>query len=150
MRLGIYTAYKKNRFLKREFRRFLKEAEDIKEKIGALWRFQAGEYGETAGTMPVEPVTIMLGEPETSGFTALCRDMGIVCIASITKGTAIISLDKNELEKRISGTGLDHLPEFFAFFEEVKSPAGRQKTRDRLFRIKDVDGTIRYYGLKKE
>jgi hypothetical protein len=150
LRLEIYDAYAKNRISKKKFNRFLKEAENAKEKIDALWRFQIGQYWKAPETMPIEPVRIILAEREVDEFTALCRNLGIVCIAARMNEAAVISLDRNELEKKISEAGADHVPQFPVFFEEITDPADIEKNRDRLIRIHDKDGTVRYYDLRKE
>jgi hypothetical protein len=150
LKFEIYNAYIKNKFGKRKFNRFLKEAENAKEKIDALWRFQSGEFRKTPETMTIEPVRITLGESEVDKFATLCRDLGIVCIATRIKEAATILLDLNELEKKISEAGLGHVPQFLTFFEEIINPVDIEKNKDRFIKIKDMHGTMRYYDLKKE
>jgi hypothetical protein len=59
-----------------------------------------------------------------------------------------VSLDKHDLEEKTGKMGTANVPQFPIFFEEVTDPA--PSNRDRLIRIRDVEGIVRYYDLKKE
>jgi hypothetical protein len=130
------------------FGRFLRETETARKTIDVLWRFQTGDGGKISEGVPVEPVSISIGELEVGEFTALCRNLGIVCIAAKSGEMVTVSLDKHDLEEKTGKMGTANVPQFPIFFEEVTDPA--PSNRDRLIRIRDVEGIVRYYDLKKE
>jgi hypothetical protein len=148
LRAEILHACRKTRFGARTFGRFIREVETEQKTIDALWRYHAGETGKLPGTVPLEPVSITVGELEAGEFTALCRDLGIVCIASKTGDTVTFFLDKHDLERNAGRLGTGHLPQFPVFFEEVTGPD--PVDTDRLISIRDARGTVRYYDLKKD
>ena len=150
LRAEILHACRSTRFGVRTFRRFMKEVETEQKTIDALWRYQAGEAGRIPGTDPLEPVSITTGERKAGEFTSLCRDLGIVCIASKTGDNVTISFDKHDLEQNAGRLGMGQLPQFSVFFEEVAVPDPADPGRDRLVRIRDRSGTVRYYDLKKD
>ncbi len=61
-----------------------------------------------------------------------------------------ISFDKHDLEQNAGRLGMGQLPQFSVFFEEVAVPDPADPGRDRLVRIRDRSGTVRYYDLKKD
>jgi hypothetical protein len=132
------------------FGRFLSELETGQRTIDALWRYQAHEGTLLPGTVPLEPVTLTIGELEAGEFTALVRDLGIVCIARKTADAVTISFDKHDLEQKAAERGTGKLPQFSLFFEEVTGPDLSGANPEQLFRIRDLSGTVRYYDLKKE
>ena len=148
LRGGILRACGKERTSVRTFRRFLREVEAAQKTIDALWRYHAGGAGKLPGVVPLEPVSITIGELEVDEFTAMCRNLGIVCIATKTRDAVTISLDKHDLECRAGRLGTDRIPLFPVFFEEVAGQELAERDRDRLIRIRDPGGTVRYYDLK--
>jgi hypothetical protein len=93
---------------------------------------------------------MMIIELETGEFTALCQGLGIVCIAAKSGDAVTVSLDKRDLERRAGELGTEKVPEFGVFFEEVAGADLSERDRDRLIRIREADGTVRYYDLRKE
>ena len=156
LRADIVDACEKKRFGTRACGRFLAEAEEARATIDALWRYQAREpailtgAGGAVGAAPLEPVSITIGELEAGEFTALCRDLGIVCIAAKSGDAVTVSLDKRDLEQKAGERGTDTVPQFSVFFDEVTGAALPDGDQDRLFRVRDPDGTVRYYDLRKE
>ncbi|HUW85371.1 MAG TPA: hypothetical protein VMV55_00700 [Methanoregula sp.] len=146
----ILQAFGKNRLGTRTFDRFFHELETARGMIDALWRYQAGNGRKLPGTVPLEPVSISIGELEVGEFTALIRDLGIVCIARKTGDAVTISFDKHDLEQKAGELGMGQLPQFSLFFEEVTGPDLPEANRDQLIRIQDTGGTVRYYDLRKE
>lgn len=120
---------------------YIKKTSKAREALDALWRYHAGDQESIAG-VPLEPVSITLPYSETGDFIALCRELGIVCVATRNGDVATISLDKRELERRATHP----VPAFLAFFEEVTVLNG---DTSRLFRIRDKSGILRYYDFKK-
>ncbi|MDD1699761.1 MAG: hypothetical protein LUQ04_03090 [Methanoregula sp.] len=150
LRGEILQAFGKKRAGTRTFGRFLRELESAQRTIDALWRYQAQDGKLLPGTVPLEPVSITIGELEVGEFTALIRDLGIVCIARKTADAVTISFDKHDLEQKAGERGTGGIPQFSLFFEEVTGPDLNGAHRDQLFRIRDTNGTMRYYDLKKE
>jgi hypothetical protein len=68
------------------FGRFLRETETARKTIDVLWRFQTGDGGKISEGVPVEPVSISIGELEVGEFTALCRISGLSAIAAKSGG----------------------------------------------------------------
>ena len=130
LRAGILNACGKERFGARTFGRFLREVETARKTIDVLWRYHAGDAGKLPGVVPLEPVSITIGELEVGEFTALCRDLGIVCIAAKSGNEMTISLDKHDLERQANWLGTDKLPQFPVFFEEVTGPDRADGNRD--------------------
>jgi len=93
---------------------------------------------------------MMIIELEAGEFTALCQDLGIVCIAAKSGDAVTVSLDKRDLEQKAGERGTDTVPQFSVFFDEVSGPALADRDKDRLIRIREADGTVRYYDLRKE
>ena len=150
LRAEILHACGKKMVGTRTFGRFLHELETARRTIDALWRYQAQDGKKLPGTVPLEPVSITIGELEVGEFTALIRDLGIVCIARKTGGAVTISFDKHDLERQAGKRGTGKVPQFSLFFEEVTGPDLPEANRDRLIRIRDTEGTVRYYDLRKE
>lgn len=132
------------------FSRFMEETQAARDTIDALWRYHAGGWEHNTRDVLVEPVSVTLKAGETGEFTALCRDLGIVCIATKSGSTATICLDKHELERRAGELGTAQVPGFSLFFKEVFVPGRPEKEAARFIRVRDADGTVRYYDLKKE
>ncbi len=150
LRSGILSTCEKNRYGTRTFRRFLREAEAAQKTIDALWQYHAGATWNLSGAVPLEPVSITIGELEVGEFTALCRDLGLVCIAAKTGNGVTISLDKLDLERKAGELGIARLPQFEVFFEEVSGPFPAESHLDQCIRVREADGTVRYWGLRKE
>lgn len=131
-----------------KFRRFLDDIEEALATLDGLWRHHAGSLARTVPALPLEPISITLRELEVGDFSALCRDLGAVCIATKCGDTVIISLDKHELERRASTLGTENVLNFSIFFAEVPVPVPADA--GRFFRIRDADGTLRYYELREE
>jgi len=174
LRADIVGACERKRFGARTFGRFLAEAEEARATIDALWRYQRGLPAGRTGTggaggvprnagpggapgrvtipgkPPLEPVSITIGELETGEFTALCQDLGIVCIAAKSGDAVTVSMDRRDLERSLGELGTDRVPEFSVFFEEVAGSDLAERDKDRLIRVREPDGTVRYYDLRKE
>jgi hypothetical protein len=150
LRGGIVKACSKKGFGARAFGRFLREVETARATIDALWRYQAGEREMMSRAVPVEPVSVTIPGSEAGEFFAMCRDLGIVCIAIKSGEEVTMYLDKYDLELRAGELGTGKVPQFMVFFEEVTGPAHKEAERERLIRIRDAGGTVRYYDLRRE
>jgi len=133
----------------RTYTRYLHEVETAQKTIDALWRYHRGDYGESPGLVALEPVAITIRDVEVGEFTSLCQDLGIVCIVAKTKDATTVSLDKNDLERRVAELGTDKLPHFPVFFEEVNASDLPEKKPESLVRVEHAKGKVRYYDLKK-
>ena len=149
LRIELYRAITGNR-IEKEFSRFFDESVKAKVQIDALWRFHANGFLMTREMILIKPVEISFAEQYLTGFIALIKSIGIMCIVTGSGQNGTIILDWNELGNRINEIGPDNIPEFPAFFAEETDPAVIEKNQDTYIKVLDSTLHIHYWYIKTD